>query len=171
MKQFSVLRGPVMKTILKYMKDIETIKFIGHSLGGALATLFTGSVASLYSEINVICHTFGSPRVGNKNYALWFKKNVSSSNCVRFMIREDPVAQMPISPYFYHVSDAKCIMKDMTVKDLPDNKWYLRLINFRINCCKPVLAHSCDRYIELLTKLYNNCKIIEEDDIQTIVIV
>jgi predicted lipase len=165
MSQFSVFKECVLKTVDENKKDIETIKFIGHSLGGALATLFAGYLASLsdltHNEIKVVCHTFGSPRVGNKNYVKWFQKNVSSSNCIRIMNQKDPVAQIPISPYFHHVSNTKCIMDDLTVTDLPDIKFCSRLLNFKFNCCKPALAHSCDKYIEVLTKLYEKDRIFE----------
>ena len=161
MTQFSVLKDPILKTICEHAKNIETIKCIGHSLGGALATLFAGYIASLHLKINVLCHTFGSPRVGNKNYAIWFKQNVSSSNCVRIMNKKDPVAQIPISVYFHHVSDAKCIMSDLTVKNVPERIWYSRLSNLNINCCKPASAHSCEQYIEVLMKLYLNFKNID----------
>ena len=154
MTQFNVLKDSILKTICEEAKNIETIKCIGHSLGGALATLFAGYIASLHQKINVLCHTFGSPRVGNKNYSRWFKKNVSSSNCVRIMNKKDPVAQIPISVYFYHVSDAKCIMNDLTVKNVPERLWYSRLSNLSINLCNPVSAHSCEQYIEVLMKLY-----------------
>jgi len=165
-KQFDALKEPILKTLTKYMKQVETVQFVGHSLGGALATLFAGHVARFHRgyvdgfqrEIKVVCHTFGSPRVGNKHFARWFQENVKASDCARIMNREDPVAQMPISAYFQHVSDAVCIMDDLTVKDLPDGKWYWRLANFRSNCCNPVLAHSCDQYIERLMKLYMNYK-------------
>jgi hypothetical protein len=135
-------------------------------LGGALATLFAGHVARFHRgyvdetkhEIKVVCHTFGSPRVGNKHFARWFQENVKASDCARIMNLRDPVAQIPISAYFQHVSDAVCIMDDLTVKDLPDGKWYWRLASFRSNCLNPVLAHSCDQYIERLMKLYMNYK-------------
>jgi predicted lipase len=166
MKQFDALKEGVVKTVVKHIKNVDTIQFVGHSLGGALATLFAGHVARFYRgyvdgflrELKVVCHTFGSPRVGNKHFARWFQENVKTSDCARIINREDPVAQIPISAYFQHVSDAVCIMDDLTVKDLPDGKWYWRLMNFRSNCCNPVLAHSCDKYIEGLMKLYMNYK-------------
>ena len=154
-KQFEALKEGVFKTLAKYMKDVDLVHFVGHSLGGALATLFAGEVGRL-NEVKVVCHTFGSPRVGNKAYAKWFQENVKDS--VRITNLRDPVVQIPISAYFQHVSDAKCIMDDLTVKDVPDGKWYWRLANFKINVCKPVLAHSCDQYIEGLMKLYMNYK-------------
>jgi predicted lipase len=165
-KQFDALKDGILKTLSKYMKQVETVQFIGHSLGGALATLFAGHVARFHRgyldeskhEIKVVCHTFGSPRVGNKHFARWFQENVKASDCARIINLRDPVAQIPISAYFQHSSDAMCIMDDLTVKDLPDGKWYWRLMNFRSNCCNPVLAHSCDQYIERLMKIYMNYK-------------
>lgn len=165
MTQFNVLKEPILKTVCENAKNIETIKCIGHSLGGALATLFAGYIGSLHLKVDVLCHTFGSPRVGNKNYAIWFNQNVSSSNCVRIMNKKDPVAQIPISVYFHHVSDAKCIMSDLTVKNAPERIWYSRLSNLSINCCKPVLAHSCEQYIEVLMKLYLNFKNIDNHNV------
>ena len=175
-KQFDVLKEPIIKTITKYMKRIDTIRFIGHSLGGGLATLFSGYVARFHRgyirdeqlhELKVVCHTFGSPRVGNKHFVRWFQENVS--DCARMMNREDPVAQMPLSARFEHVSDALCIMDDLTMKDLPDRKWYWRLLGFRSKCCNPVLAHSCDQYIERLTKIYTGLK-KKEDDTPVVVV-
>ena len=164
-KQFEALKEPILKTLAKYLKDVDVVHFVGHSLGGALATLFAGEIARLQDEFKVICHTFGSPRVGNKAYARWFQETVKDS--VRITNLRDPVVQIPISAYFQHVSDAKCIMDDLTVKDVPDGKWYWRLMNFKMNVCKPVLAHSCDQYIESLMKLYADLK---KDEDATLVI-
>jgi predicted lipase len=177
-KQFDALKEPILKTLTKYMKQVEIVQFVGHSLGGALATLFAGHVArfhrgfvdGFHREIKVVCHTFGSPRVGNKHFARWFQENVKASDCARIMNLKDPVAQMPISAYFQHVSDAVCIMDDLSVKDVPDGKWYWRLANFKMNVCKPVLAHSCDQYIERLMKLYMNYTNLKKTDDITLVI-
>ena len=174
-KQFDALKDGILKTLTKYMKQVEIVQFVGHSLGGALATLFAGHVARFHRgyvdgfqrEIRVVCHTFGSPRVGNKHFARWFQENVKASDCARIMNLRDPVAQIPISAYFQHVSDAVCIMDDLSVKDLPDGKWYWRLANFKMNVCKPVLAHSCDQYIERLMKIFSEFK--NKDDTTAVI--
>jgi predicted lipase len=41
----------------------------GHSLGGALATLFAAELACLVPRLSVTCYVFGSPRVGNRSFA------------------------------------------------------------------------------------------------------
>jgi predicted lipase len=170
MRQFEALKEPILKSIAKYITQVDLVQFVGHSLGGALATLFAGYVARFNREVKVVCHTFGSPRVGNKHYVAWFHDSVNGSDCARIMNLRDPVAQMPLSARFEHVSDAKCIMDDLTVKDIPDGKWYWRLMNFKMNTCKPVLAHSCDQYIERLMKLYMNYTNLKKTDDTTLVI-
>lgn len=164
MRQFTALKEPVITTIKKYLDRIDTIHFVGHSLGGALATLFAGYVARFHrgymdryhKDVDVVCHTFGAPRVGNRHYARWFQENVKL--CARITNLNDPVAQMPCSAYFQHVSDTKCIMDDLTIKEIPDGPWYTRLFDFKLSCCAPALSHTCDQYIERLMKLYMEMK-------------
>ena len=155
MRQFTALKESVLEKIFLYSNrnKINTIQFVGHSLGGALATLFAGYISKSFNteKIKIICHTFGSPRVGNKAYATWFQENGCS--VARITNMKDPVSQMPISAYYQHVSDAICFNDDLSIKVVPDKQWYWRLMNFKMNVCKPVLEHSCDLYIERLMKL------------------
>ena len=53
-------------------------------------------------------------------------------------------------------------MNDLTVKELPDGNLFSRIVHFKINCFRPVLAHSCEKYIEVLMKLYEKYKNIEQ---------
>jgi len=155
LKQFNSLKDDIVKKIKNTFLNINEIICIGHSLGGALATLAAGYLGCLYkNDHEIICHTFGSPRVGNKHFMRWFQENVKSSENARIINHADPVSQIPLSSRFEHVSDALCIMDNLTVKNLPDTKWYWRLLGFRSKCCNPVLAHSCDQYIECLMKIY-----------------
>lgn len=155
LKQFNSLKDAILKKIKDKFLNINEIICIGHSLGGALATLAAGHLADLYkNDHEVICHTFGSPRVGNKQFVRWFQENVKSPENARIINHADPVCQIPLSSRFEHVSDAICIMDNFTVKDLPDTKWYWRLLGFRSKCCNPVLPHTCDQYIERLIKIY-----------------
>jgi predicted lipase len=162
MKQFEALKGAVVKTVEKYLDRIDRIQFVGHSLGGALATLFAGYIGRFHRgymdryhrDIDIVCHTFGAPRVGNRHYAKWFQDSVKIN--ARITNPNDPVAQMPCSAYFQHVSDTKCIMDDLKIKDIPDGPWYTRLVN--LSCCAPSVSHTCDQYIERLMKLYVETK-------------
>ena len=153
LEQFDSLKLDLVKTIEKYSGKVDKILCIGHSLGGALATLASGHLGSLYNgKLPVTCHTFGSPRVGNLAYTEWFSRQVAFH--VRITNENDPVSQMPFWSGFQHCSEAICVKEDLTVEIIGDTKWYWRILRFKSNCCFPVLAHTCDQYIDHMVKLY-----------------
>lgn len=73
----------------------------GHSLGGAVATLYAHSIKKHYPHYNVKATTIGSPRVGNKV----FKENYDNSNIdtLRIVHNNDLVTHTPYIR-FYHVN-------------------------------------------------------------------
>lgn len=61
----------------------RTMYYVGHSLGGALATLAAMYFGSIYPDVRHVCITFGAPRVGDKAFVSEFKKHVDESvRCV-----------------------------------------------------------------------------------------
>ena len=65
-----------------------TLYITGHSLGGALATIFAYDVCTSGTKgggeksagiSSVVVHSFGSPRVGNKAFAEAFESRIDSS--------------------------------------------------------------------------------------------
>lgn len=93
-EQFEVIKDEVTEIIKKNRSKFDTIYFTGHSLGGALA-----SVASHYckKEITpnkrVIHVSFGSPKVGNKEFAERYDELVDIS--LRVQNGNDFLAKMP----------------------------------------------------------------------------
>lgn len=78
---------------------IERVVCTGHSLGGALATLgayWAKHVA--FPEAEVACYTFGSPRVGNDEFAAAFAASIPE--CYRCIHADDPVTAVPVLPGF-----------------------------------------------------------------------
>ena len=73
----------------------------GHSLGGAVATLYAYSIKKHYPHYNVRSTTIGSPRVGNKV----FKENYDKSeiDTLRIVHNNDLVTHTPYIR-FYHVN-------------------------------------------------------------------
>ena len=63
--QHSSTWDQIIEHLSPYMNAYKEILVTGHSLGGALATLFSVRFACLYPGLSVSCYTFGSPRVGN----------------------------------------------------------------------------------------------------------
>jgi hypothetical protein len=163
--QFNALKGPVANIVNKYLTKIDAVCCVGHSYGGAIATLVAGYISHCYkfaftsdkSEMKVICHTFGSPRIGNLEYTKWFEARRVEH--VRIANLHDTVADLPRSPFYHHVSNARCIMDDLVVKDLPEKKWYWRIFSgFRFRCYRD-FGHNSDEYTDRLMRLYKGNKI------------
>ncbi|EIY8041700.1 lipase family protein [Vibrio vulnificus] len=94
------------KGLTKFLRDnpitaYGTIHCVGHSLGGALATLTANWIAadpSFKGKVNL--YTFGSPRVGLKSFSI--KSSSRISKHYRCVNGADPVTKAPVWP-FYHV--------------------------------------------------------------------
>ncbi|MGI9948950.1 lipase family protein [Vibrio hyugaensis] len=93
---------PEIKSFLKRSQSSEVLNIhcVGHSLGGALATLAANWLKSS-SEISAKVHlyTFGAPRVGGKNFSINATQRVDS--IFRCVNGADPVPKVPVWP-FYH---------------------------------------------------------------------
>ena len=92
------------KTNLKlreHCKTLYELVITGHSLGGAMATICAFDLARLYPYLKIKVITFGSPRVGNKNF---FKSYNSLENIThyRYETTYDPIPRIPYFGY-YHV--------------------------------------------------------------------
>lgn len=84
----------------------------GHSMGGALAQLAALDMKFKYGFERISVYTFGSPRVGDTNFASLFQRHVNAS--WRFTHNRDIVPSMP--PWwlgFHHVA------REVWLLDLP----------------------------------------------------
>ncbi|WP_444911963.1 lipase family protein [Microbulbifer sp. PAAF003] len=81
-------------------KDIHTIHCVGHSLGGALATLAADWLSS-HTGKSVKLYTFGSPRVGLDHFASGCKRKLKAENIYRVYHRADPVPMVPTWPFIH----------------------------------------------------------------------
>ncbi|WP_217513398.1 lipase family protein [Vibrio metschnikovii] len=94
------------KGLTRFLRDNPitgngTLHCVGHSLGGALATLVANWIAAspeFKGKVNL--YTFGSPRVGLKSFSVNSSSRISMHfRCVN---GADPVTKVPVWP-FYHV--------------------------------------------------------------------
>jgi triacylglycerol lipase len=72
---------------------------IGHSLGGALATLAADWLS--HSGYGVDLYTFGAPRVGTREFADNLTSRVGHGNIYRVCHSSDPVTLVPVWPYMH----------------------------------------------------------------------
>ena len=84
----------------------------GHSLGAALATL----AADRYGNVQGL-YTYGSPRVGDRNF-----KEDFNVNAYRFVNNSDIVTKVPPAGTYLHVGELKYIDSEGTIHD-NTNRW------------------------------------------------
>lgn len=89
--------------IPSFSSNVHTIHCVGHSLGGALATL-TADWLKTHTGRQVKLYTFGSPRVGLEYYASKTGQRLGSKNVYRVYHQTDPVPMVPTWPFF-HIPD------------------------------------------------------------------
>ncbi len=82
-------------------KNSTHVHCVGHSLGGALATL-TADFLSENKIAGVSLYTFGSPRTGTIGFSHNLTRKIQAENIYRVHHRSDPVSMIPIFP-FSHV--------------------------------------------------------------------
>ena len=82
-------------------RNPSVIHCVGHSLGGALATLNADYLSSMRAA-EVKLYTFGSPRTGDMFFARSLSQRVTEQNMYRVHHRSDPVPKIPLFP-FHHV--------------------------------------------------------------------
>ncbi|MBD1555525.1 lipase family protein [Vibrio sp. S9_S30] len=93
---FHTLRPKVKSFLLSQKKLPKRIHCVGHSLGGALASLFADWLrAELSMRVNL--YTFGAPRVGHQMYAR--KSEHANDKIFRCTHGADPVPMIPLWPF------------------------------------------------------------------------
>ena len=79
-KAYKNLRKPLLRRLEIYMNiskiDYKYIKVCGHSAGGAIGAIAATELTKEFTDKKVSLFTFGSPVVGNKEYAQLCDRNI-----------------------------------------------------------------------------------------------
>lgn len=87
-------------------RNPSVVHCIGHSLGGALATLAADHLSE-NGTANVRLYTFGCPRVGVAGFARHLSEKIGNQNIQRVFHTADPVSMIPIFPYLHAPVDGQ----------------------------------------------------------------
>ncbi|WP_193165767.1 lipase family protein [Microbulbifer hainanensis] len=102
-KCFQSILPEIKKCLSEHKQPIDTVHCIGHSLGGALATLTAEWLKnSKYAKTSDIkLYTFGSPRVGASSFVKSLTREMlKGTDICRVYHKTDVVPMVPIWPFF-----------------------------------------------------------------------
>jgi triacylglycerol lipase len=90
-----------LKQFSSSLQGISVVHCVGHSLGGAIATLAADWLASYGCAGEVKLYTFGSPRVGLEMFAQKLTTKLKEKNIYRVYHKTDPVPMVPTWPFLH----------------------------------------------------------------------
>lgn len=178
LRQFRAVEHELTRYLTRAAPDVDELQFTGHSLGGALATLAAAYYAYLDHDAclpvraharnpkpppakhskhtlrskTISCHTFGSPRVGSRDFARAVEGRVSHVRVARY---DDVVPMVPASWLYEHVAargmrlgEAPGDARPLVGARARDVHWALRPLDvlMRANFADPVGAHDVGGY-------------------------
>ncbi len=88
-----------LRQFVSRLKGISVVHCVGHSLGGAVATLVADWLKKNKSIPSVKLYTFGSPRVGLESFASKCTSNLQG-DIYRVYHKTDPVPMVPTWPFY-----------------------------------------------------------------------
>lgn len=136
------IRDTVERVLTARRDRLRTVLLTGHSMGGALSMLTLYDVSGAHgAALDVVCYTFGCPRVGNTAFTDRLRQY--SNTCYRVANSDDIVPHIPLSitmnllhprrPFFYN--------------------HYGRLFSFSENLMNYEYNHVIQTYIANLRKI------------------
>jgi triacylglycerol lipase len=103
---------PSLERDNRAIMDADVVHCVGHSLGGAVATLLAAHYAGRGKIVRL--YTFGSPRVGALGSQIAMERRVGKDNIYRVAHDLDPISLIGPFPYI-HVNGAATDRNNMTL--------------------------------------------------------
>jgi len=88
---------PQIRQAIGSAANVSTIHIVGHSLGGAIATLVADSLGDLNCDLQL--YTFGAPRAGVERHAQYLTRRLGADAIHRVYHDTDLVPMVPVYPY------------------------------------------------------------------------
>lgn len=118
----------VYKKIIPLIRNDKKVCVTGHSLGGALAMIFTLLYKSEFNNDDIYLYTYGAPRCGNFEFA---KKMNELKNFYRITMRNDIIPKFVYKYYYYHCGEHYHINSNNDIEYIENNSiydWYISFI-------------------------------------------
>jgi predicted lipase len=151
-----ILADKVVETLEEYPK--YQLYVTGHSLGAALATLFSYCLTNkIINTIRLV--TFGSPRVGN----YYWKKSFETSNIVHYRVsnNRDVITAVPFF-WFYHVGMSINLEKEFHKYTITNKS---KIFNFSLLRRFSVRDHNCCNYYEKIKEFVKDYRHYNYDSV------
>ena len=88
---------PQIRQAIGSPAEVSTVHVVGHSLGGAIATLVADSLGDLGCKLQL--YTFGAPRAGVEPHAQYLTRRLGADAIHRVYHDTDLVPMVPVYPY------------------------------------------------------------------------
>ena len=98
-KIFKSIQADLEAKVTQSLTGIHTVHCIGHSLGGALATLCAEYIICKRAALQVYLYSFGAPRPGLPDFGWKLTTKLNASHIKRVYHRTDPVPLVPYWPF------------------------------------------------------------------------
>ena len=114
----------IINNIIKN-NNIKVFIITGHSLGGCIASLCTIDLFNYYNNFtennyNFRCYTFGSPKIGNKNFAIYYNSKIKYS--YRFVNNNDIICFFPPTFFYTHIGKEINLNNTKTINFIKQHK-------------------------------------------------
>lgn len=91
--------APELEARLRSSTRPTCVHVVGHSLGGAVATIAASRISQLGHSVKL--YTFGSPRVGLGLFTSAATRRIGAANIYRVHHTSDPVTMVPVFPFLH----------------------------------------------------------------------
>jgi hypothetical protein len=117
---------PELSQFVAGLKGVTTVHCVGHSLGGAVATLAADWLRARSLVAQARLYTFGSPRVGLWRFAETSTQRVESTHIFRVHHQTDPIPMVPTWPFFHVPSSGLDYLIQSPVAAVPWEYHFMR---------------------------------------------
>lgn len=98
---FKSMESQIQSFLKDHIGRIRTVHCIGHSLGGAVATLAAEWIKSSSPMLDVKLYTFGAPKPGMSIFSSGITAKLGFENIYRVYHATDPVPMIPLFPFIH----------------------------------------------------------------------